>query len=111
VSIGGDHAVRDLDVAGRAAEHELRGRIEAQRFLGAQHPATDPFTYRRLAVLLGAETEEPPLLTSSARNLSANRGEPVSVFVWRFPDDRPATVAPPLDEAARQRLRALGYVA
>ena len=77
---------------------------------GTSHPASSPFTYRRVPVLFGAETEEPPLLTNSAPNLSANRGEPVSVFVWRFPDDRTATVAPPLDEAARQRLRALGYV-
>jgi hypothetical protein len=77
---------------------------------GTSHPASSPFTYRRVPVLFGAETEEPPLLTSSAPNLSASRGEPVSVFVWRFPDDRNAIVAPPLDEAARQRLRALGYV-
>jgi len=61
------------------------------------------------ALLFGDDREEPPLLTSAAPDLGTRGREPVSIFLWRFPDNRAGTT-PPLDEGARQRLRALGYL-
>src|SRR5205823_5416342 len=78
---------------------------------GASHPASSPFDCRRVpASLFGDEREEPPLLVGVAPSLDAHAREPVSVFLWRFPDERTGTAAPAFDEAARRRLRALGYV-
>jgi len=66
--------------------------------------------YRRLpALLFGDDREEPPLLTSAAPDPGTRGRDPVSIFLWRFPDNRAGTT-PPLDEGARQRLRALGYL-
>ena len=77
----------------------------------ASHPASSPFVYRRVpASLFGGEREEPPLLASTAPSFAAHGSEPVSLFLWRFPDERTGAIAPALDEAARRRLRALGYV-
>jgi len=75
----------------------------------AGHPASAPFAYRRVAIF-GQEREDPALLASAAPSLSPAGPEPVSVYIWRFPDDRTAASPPALDQAARQRLRALGYV-
>jgi arylsulfatase A-like enzyme len=98
---------------------EIRARVDGRDLPppaiyladGASHPASSPFVYRRLpALLFGDEREEPPLLVNAAPGLDARGSEPVSIFLWRFPDGRTGTVAPALDEAARRRLRALGYV-
>src|SRR5262249_39217842 len=75
----------------------------------AGHPASAPFAYRRVAIF-GQEREDPALLASAAPSLSPARPEPVRVYIGRLPDDRTAAPPPALDQAARQRLRALGYV-
>ena len=78
---------------------------------GASHPASSPFVYRHVpASLFGGEREESPLLAGATPSFGAHGSEPVSIFLWRFPDERTGAVAPALDEAARRRLRALGYV-
>jgi arylsulfatase A-like enzyme len=74
---------------------------------GAPAPASR-FTYTRgPADLSGAEREKPPLLAPTAPPMAP--GDGVQVWIWRGPDTA-GTAAGGVAPAARERLRALGYV-
>jgi len=75
------------------------------------HPPTAPFTYKRVPpTLVGKASETPSLLAEAPPELRARGEEPVSFFLWRYPDTGGAPAAPSVvDEEVRRRLRALGY--
>ncbi|HEY3188856.1 MAG TPA: sulfatase-like hydrolase/transferase, partial [Solirubrobacteraceae bacterium] len=76
------------------------------------HPPTVPFTYKRVPpTLVGKASETPSLLAAPPPELHARDEEPVSFFLWRYPDAGGApAAAPAVDDEVRRRLRALGYL-
>jgi hypothetical protein len=71
-----------------------------------------PFTYRRAAKdVYSAPEEQPTLLAAAAPRLVPIAGQPVTVWIWRFPGSAAGGTAAsaPVDAETTRRLRALGY--
>jgi arylsulfatase A-like enzyme len=105
---GGDPGLRfDIRVDGRPI---APGAVR----LGADGTAAPsmPFTYRRVAKdVYSAPAEQPALLAAAAPRLVPIAGQPVTVWIWRFPGSAAGGTAAsaPVDAETTRRLRALGY--